>query len=727
MSTISLDKTTDVALDRVSVTRTARRRIFRGRRPGTNVLVLGLYGLISLLADFPIWPGDPWRVPTMLGEDIFQTAWFLEWTPYAILHGHNLFESNALNVPVGVDLAQNTGMPLLGILAAPLTLLVNPIASENLLRFLGFVLSAYAAYWVIRKFVSWTPAAFIGGLLYGFSPYMVSQGSIHLNLMFVPLPPLLLYGLFELIVVQRTRPVRRGLLIGATAIAQYFISAEVLATTALVAGMGIFFLFFLCIREVPARYRHALLGTVVALVCLGVAVAYPTWVMFYGSAHYNGPAQGYSSVFNADLYGAFLPTHSQLLAPSHLAAIGSSLVGGQTQENGSYLGFPLILLTIGVVLRYWRKLWPLYLALLAFTSWLLSLGPRLIVDGRVHSLPVDLPFRKLDHLPGIDNILPVRFSLYVVLFIAIILALGLDEAVRERRARAAAAPRTAELRRPWRRRASLGVVGALAVLSVLSLLPKWPYATYSVRINTAERAKSLAVIPTGSVVVTYPYPTTFFDAPMLWQALDGMRFRLVGGYALVPNGKGNASIFPHTFAPKLVESLLVNSVSPVTVPGYPVAVLASKGIAATSVVVDRDGVHGPKITPGTYRGVVIGTDPSTRTFYIKHGYDPIAVHVDAATTYTERWAPVPSLAGVVAGEVVTVTGSAAPGSITPQLVGALRLYLRNAGAQAVIVGLGTTDAGPIAAWFRDALGPPTRAGGGAEIWTHVAVSDRNGA
>ena len=133
------------------------------RRPGPNLAVFGIYAVISLIADLPVWPGDPSRVPTMLGEDIFQTAWFLEWTPYALLHGKNLFETNAINYPVGVNLAQNTGIPLLGLVTAPLTLAVNPIASENLLRFFGFALSAYAAYWVLRKFTTWIPAAFVGG------------------------------------------------------------------------------------------------------------------------------------------------------------------------------------------------------------------------------------------------------------------------------------------------------------------------------------------------------------------------------------------------------------------------------------------------------------------------------------------------------------------------------------------------------------------------------------
>ena len=48
---------------------------------------------------------------------------------------------------------------------------------------------------VLRRWTNWWPAAFVGGLLYGFSAYETT-GNPHLFVVFVPLPPiffLLLY------------------------------------------------------------------------------------------------------------------------------------------------------------------------------------------------------------------------------------------------------------------------------------------------------------------------------------------------------------------------------------------------------------------------------------------------------------------------------------------------------------------------------------------------------
>jgi len=702
-----------------------RRR--RGRfLYGPNALALYAYGLISLLADLPVYPGDPSRVSSQLGEDIIQTAWFLEYTPYALLHGKNLFSTTLLNYPTGVDLAQNTGMPLLGLLTAPLTLAVNPIASMNLLRFLAFTLSGFAAYYVLRRLTRWAPAAFVGGLLYGFSPYMVSQGALHLNLVFVPLPPLLLYGLYELLVLQRAPAWRTGLLLGLGAAAQFYISAEVLATTALVAGIAVFYLFFLCIRDVPRHAAHAAVGLGIAAAVLGALIAYPTWLMFHGPQHYVGPAQGFNNVYNADLLGPVLPTTAQLVAPSHLRAVGASLVGNNPQENGSYLGIPLLIVAFYLTARYWRRLWPLYLALLALTTFVLSLGPLLVVDGHVHLLPVDLPFRKIDHLPGIDNILPVRLSLYVVFFVAVIIALGIDalrDDITENRVRRVIAGVT---RLPRRAVAARAAGAAVALACIVALIPDWPYPSFAAHVNRAEQPKLLSLIPAGAVVLAYPYPTSFDDDAMLWQALDSMRFRLLGGYALVRAPDGTSSVFPSVLEPSAIEAMLVNSVTPIPDPHLADLVATSTSVTATEVVVLRDGARLPAGRTPALVGHVDSVNAKAKTLYVaKKRFSPENVVVGAATAYVETWARHPSLNGVAPGETVAVYGKTGTGTVNPTTVLELRHFLFKNHVQSVIVGLGITDGWEVGNWFKAALGPPTRAGGGGEIWVNVPAALRS--
>ena len=154
--------------------------------------------------------------------------------------------------------------------------------------------------------------------------------------------------------------------------------------------------------------------------------------MFFGPVHYAGPAQGYNSLYNADLVGSVVPSAVPARPRSRdWRRSGPRIVGAQIQENGSYIGIPLIAIAIGIVVRLWRKLWPVYLAMLIVTTWLLSLGPLPHRRrARRSTCPFDLPFRKIDRLPGIENILPIRFSLYVVFFVAILVAMAIDGAWR---------------------------------------------------------------------------------------------------------------------------------------------------------------------------------------------------------------------------------------------------------------------------------------------------------
>jgi hypothetical protein len=145
-----------------------------GRRSAwTLVAAFAVYGGIALLANYPTWPGDPSRIRA---GDLDMMVWLVAWTPHAIGHWQNPFATTWLNYPAGVDLAQNTAAPLLGLLTAPLTLAVSPIASVNLLLWLAFPLSAFSMFVVLRRWVRWNLAAIVGGALYGFSPYMVTQG-----------------------------------------------------------------------------------------------------------------------------------------------------------------------------------------------------------------------------------------------------------------------------------------------------------------------------------------------------------------------------------------------------------------------------------------------------------------------------------------------------------------------------------------------------------------------
>ncbi|MFZ0249986.1 MAG: hypothetical protein WAL61_08565 [Acidimicrobiales bacterium] len=511
------------------------------------VVAILVYGIVAAVAYLPSFPGDPNHVPTCACGDLIQGAWFLRWTPFAIAHGLNPWSTNFIDYPSNVNLAQNTTYPLLGGISTPISLLFGPIASLTFLLWVSMVASASSMFLVLRQWVRMPAAAFFGGLVYGFSPYMVGQSFGHLNLLFVPIPPLILFALSELLVNQRSGARKWGLALGLLAAAQCFISAEVFVTTAIMSVIGIGVLAALYPSSVRQRVPHALRGFAwAALVCVPLVI-YP---LLYGALEVNGyvgSAHG-TYPFQADLLGSLVPNGSFLVAPHGLVAIGNRFIAGDGVENGSYLGAPLLIVLIAICARWWRLGLVRFAALMTVAAWLLSLGPRLTID--THETSLRLPFDVLEHLPGFVSLESARFSLYEDLFVAILLAVGMDQ-----------------LGRWWTRNpaghrgVSRGVAGMVLALVcavvAVPLIPRWPHQEYTVSSPGFFSSSAALRIPKGSVTLTYPYPDNPNVQGMLWQATAGMRFRLMGGYAVVPGARRVASFDPFPPDLQMVPATLV--------------------------------------------------------------------------------------------------------------------------------------------------------------------------
>ena len=527
--------------------------------PGRFALatILG-YVALSLVAYLPAWPGDPGRLvgyQCVCGDPV-QQSWFLGWMPWALLHGHNPLFTNWIDYPIGANLGVNTEMPLLGLLAAPITFAAGSVASFSFLIWLAFPSSATAAFFVLRRWTRSNVASVCGGLLYGFSPYIVGQGFQHLNLSFVPLPPLIFMALYEVVVDQRSRPRRWGAALGLLVTAQYLISPEVLATTLVVAFLALVIVLVTRRRAIDRRrlvhIRRALVpGALISVVLLG----YPIYYFFAGPRRFHGPVQGkgINNPFRVDLLGAIVPTSAQRFAPSALVSLGDKFSGG-FGENGSYLGIALLLLVLWLVVRYRHDRGIVLAGALAVVAYVLALGPKLMIAHHLTAIP--LPFDALGRLPLLEDVLPSRFSVYEQFFIAVIVALGLAHGSGEGALPAASASSPGMQARPRRRHSRPGTVAQLSVVvvglvAVASLVPNWPTPTTPV--STALPAfftSSLSnEIPAGSIVLTYPFDVSPENQPMLWQETDDFRWKLVGGYALAPKPSGRATFRPPALPP----------------------------------------------------------------------------------------------------------------------------------------------------------------------------------
>lgn len=538
------------------------------RSPRRAIEIAGAAALYCVLACLRFWPVAPWdgtRVPHHATNDAAQSVWYLAWTAHALAHGLNPLFSGAVNAPVGANMAANTSTPALGLLAAPVTLLFGPVTAMNLLLRLGLAGSAFAMFLFLRRRVRWWPAAVLGGALFGFNAFTLRESGFHLHLEFLVVPPLLLWALDELLVVQRRRPVPTGAVLGALVVVQWFINQEVLADCALLAVLGCALLALWHRRAVRRRLHRALPGLVTASAVCVTVLAYPVWFMVAGPQHLRGPTQAAAVLngFHLDLLAPLVRGIRLTTtvpggipgAPHHEAAFSYVLSEG-------YLGLPLVAVVVGLVVAWRRHPLVRFGAWMAALSFLLALGGRLSVLG--HRTGVPLPAAVLAHLPLLDEIEPLRFAIFLWLFLALVVAAGTEETYRWLRPRVA-------VHRP--QAVDALVVAVLGISAIPMVVAAPPVMATAVPASRAASTVAEAT-PVGGTVLYLPPVTKSMAQPMVWQAEASMRYRIVGGYVIVPRDAETSTNFPPP-SPALRRLLAGFSVPGATSPEAAAARLAA--------------------------------------------------------------------------------------------------------------------------------------------------------
>jgi hypothetical protein len=490
------------------------------------VLAVAVYCVLSAFAYGAHSPVTSTTLPPCACEDVALQTWFQAWPAYAIAHGLNPLYSAWAAYPGGVNLMDNTAAPLLGLVFAPVTWLLGPFASLNLAVRLAFALSATSMCFVLRRWTQWWPAAFIGGLVYAFSPFMVGEAQAHVFLTFVPLPPIMLALLDEL-VVRRRHVVRNGALLGAVVTAQLLISPEVLAFSGL-AAVGT--LVVMAVRHPVAtrqRWRELSRGLAATAASFIVLAAYPLWVYLRGPYHVAGPQHKLANLqrYHDTVESLIYPTILQRFGTSGMFATGNGLTANNPVEHTAYLGAPLVCLLVLGAIRFRHEGIVRLFCLVALGAWLVTLGPVLHVANSPYTA-IKLPYQVIERIPLIDSGLDLRYSLLMYLAVSVVVAIGLDRLRRE----GLFVTRQGRQSRPTGPRARSAFCLAVAVVGLLPLVPRLPYQATPFGVPAVFTAKN-SPITDGDVVLAFPLPVGYIgsnDQALLWQAGAGMRFKLIG-------------------------------------------------------------------------------------------------------------------------------------------------------------------------------------------------------
>jgi len=536
----------------------------RARRISVAIGLTAAYLLCSFGLWWAVWSGHPTSTYLCGCGDPGQYLWFFAAPADALRHGHLPFFTGADYHPGGVNMLDNPGVLGLAILAAPITWTLGPVAAVNTVLLVTPVLSALAGYLLLRRWVSWWPAAALGAGFFGFSPFVVSALEyVHLQAAFLALAPLILLCLDDLLVRHQHRPVPVGAALGVLVVVQYLVSPEMLVLVTLVVAVGLVLMVASAAWARPDELRRhiasARAGLITGAATALVLAAYPLWFALDGPRH----TVGAPWTFIAETGNDIVDFVSQGPAAGH-QALAPSIFGylGDPGPAANYLGPTVIVAVVATVVALRRRPLVRLVAATAAIVAALSLGTVLVTStaslvvhpGQHPELRWWLPWTVLAHVPLVNEASPSRLSGLIDLLVAVVGALGLDQLHQLLAHRQAATAHAATLagtagspapanRRPWSRSslpAAVCLAAAAAVLVPVGLTYRVPLRTTTVTVPPWYQTVA-DHLPAGSVVLGLPWG---LSQTSVWQAVGGMRFVMAGGDAFVPGPNGHVEDRP---------------------------------------------------------------------------------------------------------------------------------------------------------------------------------------
>ncbi|MGO9800574.1 MAG: hypothetical protein ACLPQ0_14025 [Candidatus Binatus sp.] len=431
-----------------------------------------------------------------------QTMWFFNWWRFSLAHGLNPFITDWIWAPLGINLAWTTFVPLPALISIPLQLTVGEPATYNIIVMLMPPLAALAAFLLCRRVTGAFWPSVLGGYIFGFSSYVLGQVLGHL--VCIAIFPAPLIGLITLKRLDdEISAARFAVMLAALLVTEFLCSVDLFATLTLVCGLSLLLALVVFDGDARIRLRRLIIPTIGGYL-ISTAVLSPYFYYLLAFGYPSGPIWP-PSRYSADLIGFFVPWHTIWWGSADFATAITGRFTGIILENGDYLGVVLIVFVEIFRRRFWPTAAGKFLTILLLAIIIAAIGPTLHIAG---VLGPPMPWAIFQHLPLIQNILPVRFMMYAFLILGVMIAMWF-------------ATSTA---RPVTKCAAAAVILA-------SIAPN-PHASFWV-----SRLDIPAFFTDGSYAkelspreIILPLPWGQRGNSMSWQMQSGMYFRMAGGW-----------------------------------------------------------------------------------------------------------------------------------------------------------------------------------------------------
>jgi hypothetical protein len=443
--------------------------------------------------------------------------WCLGWYPYAIVHHLNPFLTNKfIWEPFGFNISWVNSIFGLSLLGAPLTLFFGPFVSYNILALLSSALSSFCAFLLIRHIAKSNLSGLIGGYIFGFSTYALSEQITDINLYFICIIPLIVLFYLKGLNGELNKKLS-VFLISVLLSLEFLISSEIYATFIFFGFIGIFvsFIFFKSLRkDIKAFFYYNILSVFLSFIIL-IPFFYAMLATINKLPKHFMPPKIYST----DILNFIIPTHVTLIGGSIFKTIFDKFNPTWTQAC-AYIGLPLIILIVLYAKKHWAKQETKFLIFLLALISIFSLGQYLHIGGTITNIP--LPWIIFYKMPLIGKALPSRFMLYAFLIISIIAGLFVKDIKNIK---------LIDVKTNFN--FNLAINYSLIFLSILFLVPnqsRWQGHTYMPDFFANGLYKNY--IKRGQNVLILPFSNAGYS--MAFQSYDDFYYNLAGGYLFLP-------------------------------------------------------------------------------------------------------------------------------------------------------------------------------------------------
>ena len=384
--------------------RAAMLPVARSHSARSHLYALLGYSILALIVTYPTILHFTTQIPGELLPDRNQDYWNFWWITQAFSRGVDPFYTDALYYPYGAPLYYHIlGLPQWFIGLGPL-LLWGYSAANNTVVISAFILSGYGAFRLALMFTGRPLASFLGGIIYGYTPYMLASVSIWQNantsIQWLPFYAEAWLRAWQDGPTLRWRPlVIAGVMFSLATYTSLYYSVQFLFFTAVHLS------YRLLARGQWRQWqflRHNLARAVISLTVMGGVALALTLPLAIGLAqHYSNPrielsAEDVMVAHSADLLSFVAFPYDHPLLGGNGGRFGIERRGIDDNLTLGWVALSLAIVGAVVAWRYKGKHARFWVAL-GLASIILSMGPELRVGSNPTGIP--LPFALISGLP----------------------------------------------------------------------------------------------------------------------------------------------------------------------------------------------------------------------------------------------------------------------------------------------------------------------------------------